>query len=110
MNYKLYLLHKRLNKFRYMLCCAVGFDHIRWLKKHEIFAGIGEKCFFQPNRLPNEPQLIKFHNNVKIATNVTFYSHDVVNAVFADMDNVSYQTHAGCIEIFDNVFIGGGAF
>lgn len=51
MNYKLYLLHKRLNKFRYMLCCAVGFDHIRWLKKHEIFAGIGEKCFFQPNRL-----------------------------------------------------------
>lgn len=109
MNYKLYLLNKRINKIRYMLICAFGADHVKWLKKHKIFYEIGEKCFYQPNKLPNEPKLIKMHNNIKIAANVTFYTHDVINAVFADMDSIPYQTHAGCVEIFDNVFIGGGS-
>lgn len=107
MNYRNYLLKKRINKLRYMIICMLGVNHIDWLKKHNVFYEIGERCFYQPNKLPNEPQLIKFHNNVKIAANVTFYTHDVINAVFADMDRVSYQTHAGCVEIFDNVFIGG---
>ena len=109
MNYKLYLLTKRINKIWYMLICMFGIDHIKWIKKHKLFYEIGEKCFYQPNKLPNEPKLIKLHNNIKIATNVSFFTHDVINAVFSDMDNVSYQTHAGCIEIFDNVFVGGGA-
>lgn len=92
-----------------MIACMLGVNHVDWLKKHNVFYEIGEKCFYQPNKIPNEPQLIKLHNNVKIATNVTFYTHDVINAVFADMDRVPYQTHAGCVEIFDNVFIGGGS-
>lgn len=109
MNYKLYLLLKRMNKIWYILICMIGVDHVKWLKKHKIFYEIGEQCFYQPNKLPNEPKLIKLHNNIKIAANVTFYTHDVINAVFANMDNTPYQTHAGCVEIFDNVFIGGGS-
>lgn len=108
MKYRLYLLKKKAVKLIYMVVCMVGVDHITWLKKHGIFFEIGNKCFYQPSKIPNEPKLIRLHDNVKIAADVTFYTHDVINAVFADIDGVPYQTHAGCIEIFDNVFIGGG--
>jgi acetyltransferase-like isoleucine patch superfamily enzyme len=70
---------------------------------------LGENVLFQPLKLPNEPQLIKIHNNVKIAEGVTFYTHDAINGMFAVMDNKSYVLHGNCIEIFDNVFIGGKA-
>lgn len=109
MKYKLYLLKKRLTKIIYMVICMVGVNHIDWLKKHKVFFEIGDRCFYQPNKIPNEPKLIRLHNNVKIAADVTFYTHDVINAVFADMDSEPYQTHAGCIDVRDNVFIGGGS-
>lgn len=57
--------------------------------------------------LPSEPKLVKIHNNVWIASGVTFFTHDVINHVFEYLDGVSYESHNYCIEIFDNVFIGG---
>ena len=107
MKYKLYLLKKRLTKIIYMVICMVGVNHIDWLKKHKVFFEIGDRCFYQPNKIPNGSKLIRLHNNGKIAADVTFYTHDVINAVFADMDSEPYQTHAGCIDVRDNVFIGG---
>lgn len=89
-----------------MMICMLGVNHVNW-QKNNVFYEIGEKCFYQSNKLPNEPKLIKSHNNVKIAADVTFYTHDVISAVFVDIDGVPYQTHAGCVEILDNVFIGG---
>lgn len=68
---------------------------------------MGENILFQPIKLPNEPKLIKIHNNVKIAADVTFYTHDIINSVFSGIDKEHYQTHGECIEIFDNVFVGG---
>ena len=68
---------------------------------------MGNNVLFQPTKLPNEPKLIKIHNNVKIAADVTFYTHDVINSVFSAMDSIEYMTHGSCVEIFDNVFIGG---
>lgn len=69
---------------------------------------MGENVLFQPRALPNEPELIKLHNNVRIAADVTFYTHDVINnLLFSTMDNEEYIPHRSCIEIFDNVFIGG---
>lgn len=78
-----------------------------YLKSHNIFAEMGENVLFQPIKLPNEPKLIKIHNNVKIAADVTFYTHDIINSVFSGIDKEHYQTHGECIEIFDNVFVGG---
>lgn len=103
---KKYQLSKKWMKLKYLLICMWG-GRTEYLKTHQIFAEMGDNVLFQPIKLPNEPKLIKIHNNVKIAADVTFYTHDVINSVFSIMDNVPYQTHGSCIEIYDNVFIGG---
>ena len=94
-------------KLKYMLICLLGKNHEAYLRKHQVFAKMGERVLFQPMKLPNEPQLIKIHNNVKIAADVTFYTHDVINWMLADMDRTYYYGQRDCVEIFDNVFIGG---
>lgn len=80
---------------------------VPYLKRHDVFGYLGENVLFQPTKLPNEPKLIKIHNNVKIAADVTFYEHDVINGIFSELDGVPYRTHGTCIEIYDNEFIGG---
>lgn len=104
---KKYLWSKKIMKIRFLLVCFLGRKRTKYLKKNNVFAEMGENVLYQPIKLPNEPKLIKIHNNIKIAANVTFYTHDVINSVFSKIDDISYQTHGTCIEIFDNVFIGG---
>lgn len=79
----------------------------KYLKKHHIFGEYGDNNLFQPLKLPNTPNLVKIHNNVKIAADVAFYEHDAINGMFSVMDGVPYQVHGSCIEIYDNCFIGG---
>lgn len=100
---------KKLIKIKYMFRKIVGKGGARYLKSINYFQEMGENVLFQPVKLPNDPKLIKIHNNVCIAADVLFYNHDVVNMVFSHIDKIPYQTHAECIEIFDNVFIGGGS-
>ena len=64
---------------------------------------------FQPNILPNEPELIKIQDNVRIATGVKFFTHDVINMMLQTSDQDSYIPHRSCIEIHDNCFIGGSS-
>lgn len=94
-------------KIKYAIICIFGFDKIKFFRKHNIFNELGNKVLYQPRTLPNNPQLIKIHNNVKIAADVIFYEHDVINSVFENIDNKQYITHIAPVEIFDNVFIGG---
>lgn len=65
-----------------------GTKRARYIKKHNLFADIGEKCMLQTRKLPLNPELIKFHNNVRIASNVVFVTHDVVHSVL----NVKNET------------------
>lgn len=97
----------RFMKIRYILAVVTGHHRVRWLKKHDIFGFLGDKVLFQPLWLPNNPKLIKIHNNVKIASDVTFYEHDVINTVFKNIKPGNWKGHHSCIEIFDNCFIGG---
>lgn len=81
---------------------------VEYLKKHHVFHGCGENVYLQSRKIPLYANLISLHNNIRIASNVTFLTHDVMHTV---LDNVSgkfgkYQEHLGCIEIMDNVFIG----
>lgn len=99
----------KLLKIKYYVICLFGFNKIKWFRKNNIFGFLGEDVLFQPNHLPNNPQLIKIHNNVKIASNVIFYEHDVINKVFEKIDETDYITHQNAIEIHDNVFIGGNS-
>lgn len=43
---------------------------IRYLKKHKVFAELGENIFYQSRKIPVEPYLIKIHNNVAIAADI----------------------------------------
>lgn len=98
---------KRFYKLKFLLACLFMRGGSKYLIEHEIFAECGKNVMYQPWKLPNEPKCIRIHNNVKVAQDVTFYTHDVINQVLSDLDHVPYQTHGTCIEIHDNVFIGG---
>lgn len=76
------------------------------IKKH-FFKSVGQNFFFQPRKLPDEPKLISFGNNVSVASDVTFVTHDVVDKVLNNIDNtITYNYKCAPIEIGNNVFIG----
>lgn len=100
-------LEKRLMKIKFLIACIFMRGGSTYLKKHNIFGLCGDNVLYQPWKLPNEPKCIKLHDNVRIAQDVTFYTHDVINQMFSCLDGIPYQTHGTCIEIFDNCFIGG---
>ncbi|MBC2581944.1 acyltransferase [Clostridium sp. DJ247] len=90
-----------------------GKKRAAYLKKYKIFHYQGENCYYHPIRIPSEPYLLSLHNNVCIASNVTFITHDITCDLFNHSDyfnrNGSYGYYMGKIEIFDNVFIGANS-
>ncbi len=84
----------------------------RMLKKHNFFYSMGDNVFYQPRQLPADPKFIAFHNNIAVAGNVNFVTHDIIHYVLNGLQDrrggVNFQSHLGCIEIMDNVFIGAG--
>ena len=56
--------------------------------------------------------MIRRGNNVHIASNVSFLTHDVTHLVLNHIEEVKQaggvQERIGCIEIGDNVFVGSG--
>lgn len=46
-----------------------------------MFGSMGNKCFYHPRKLPSEPHRVFFGNNVVIATDVYFCTHDISNVV-----------------------------
>ncbi len=85
-----------------------GFQRAEYMKKKDLFACIGENCFWQPRNIPPESKLIKLHDNVVIASEVLFVNHDVMYHVFKHMENAegNFRLNLGGIEIGNNVFIG----
>ena len=83
---------------------------IKFLRKHNIFAKIGENVHFQPRHYPSDGYMLKIHNNVSIARDVNFIMHDISHMVLNNLDenNQEFVPYKGCIEIYDNVFIGSG--
>lgn len=75
------------------------------IKKH-IFRSVGENFFFQPRVLPADPELIIFHNNVTVTSNVTFVTHDVFYEGLSRITKNDVPYYKDCIEVCDNVFIG----
>lgn len=55
------------------------------VKKSGLFGEYGNKNYWFPRVLPAEPNLVKIHNNVHIASDVYFCTHDVMQRMF---DNV----------------------
>ena len=70
----------------------------------------GEHCYFQIYNFGTEPWLLSFGDNVHIASNVTFASHDITHMMFRYMDNnSSYRKKTGEIRLGSNVFVGSNS-
>ena len=82
----------------------------KYIVKKKLFAEVGDNFFFQPRIMPINAEYIRFHNNVAVASNVTFINHDVIQKVFNNLDKEKQcKKKYGCIEVMDNVFIGTNA-
>ncbi len=101
-------IKEKLIKIKFFLIWD-GVKRAQFLKKHKILYSMGENCLFQSRNFPMDPKLIKLHNNVSIAANVTFVTHDAIRHVFYFKNKKRFGMHVGCIEIEDNVFIGVGS-
>ena len=79
-----------------------------YLRKHHVFAGIGENVRYQLRSVPLYPELIRIGNNVVIGSNVSMITHDAIQFMYNKLPNakVKLPEKVGCIEIGDNVFIG----
>lgn len=77
-----------------------------FLKKKHVFHEMGENVSLNLKVCPLYPELISFGNNIKVATGVTFVTHDVISMVLNKAENYSFLENTGCIRINDNVFIG----
>ena len=92
-----------------LLLCGEGYRRAEYIRKHKLFGSMGENCYWHPWKMPGDPELIFIHDNVKIASDVTFINHDISNALL----NTKYKTNkfkyfTAPTEIFDNVLIGTG--
>ena len=84
---------------------------VQYLRKHHVFGTIGTDVTIMDRKVPLYARLIKIHNNVRIASHVTFATHDVTHLMLNKMypptnSCEKYLESVGCIEILDNVFIG----
>ena len=103
------LRRQYLLKMRFLLCHSSK-ARIRFIRKHHLMDAIGENIMWQPHMLPMDTKMIRLHNNISIANDVSFVTHDVMYNVFDHMDEgVHHNQNVGCIEIMDNVCIGLGA-
>lgn len=79
------------------------------MKKHHLYGSIGEHCSIQKWKLPLYSNLIYLHDNVRIASNVGFVTHDIIHTMLnGKYPGAGHIEKAGCIEVMDNVFIGSG--
>ena len=74
----------------------------------KFFAGFGENVSYFPKVMPLYPELIKFHSNIVIASNVNFVTHDAIHVMLNKIrqSDTLFPEAIGCIEIMDNCFIG----
>lgn len=86
------------------------YKRAQYIRKHHIFYHMGDKCMVMFRKIPLYPKLISFGNNVWVASQVSFISHDVIHYMLNIRDgNNTFQEYLGCIDIKDNVFIGSNS-
>lgn len=100
---------KRLIQILALNICGGGArKRAEYLKSHHVFGYIGDNVRYQPRVIPLYPELIKLHDNVFLARNVHFETHDMISTVLNGMNvsDIRFPEHVGCIEIMENCFIG----
>ncbi len=87
--------------------CPTAIKRAEYIKKHHILFHIGDNCMTMFRKIPLYPKLISLGNNVWVASNVSFITHDVIHRMLNNsVENGIFQENIGCIDIKNNVFIG----
>ena len=59
-----------------------------YIRKQHVYGSIGDNCTIQKRKVPLYANLIRVGNNVHIASNVSFLTHDVTYLVLNNLDFV----------------------
>ena len=83
----------------------------RFLAESGLFAGFGKNCRWCSRTIPEEPYMLKLHDNVMVSSKVNFITHDIINDMLsrkigAKLGEELCEYHMGTIEVLDNVVIG----
>ena len=91
------------------MCCTLSaFRRAEYLKKHHIFKHVGENCMVMFRKIPLHANLISLQDNVRIASNVLFITHDVTFSMLNEKYHTDrFKEYKDCIDVRENVFIGG---
>lgn len=82
-------------------------DRVNYLRKKGIYGYIGDNVTIMDRKIPLYARLIRLHDNVRVASNVTFVTHDITHTMLnCKYGENRYLETVGCIEIMDNVFVG----
>ena len=109
---ELIMTKKRLWQTIRLWSMMSSIKRVDYLRKKHIFGMIGENVTITDRKIPLYAKLIRIHDNVRIATNVSFATHDITHYVLNKMPNSrggGYSETIGCIELMDNVFIGANS-
>ena len=86
-----------------------------YLRKHQVFAHIGDQTSFMPRIVPLYANLISLGDNVGIASHVSFDTHDGIHRILnwysqklPQNRQHEFRESIGCIEIGNNVFVAEG--
>lgn len=78
-----------------------------YIKKHELFYHVGKNCSVMFRKMPLYPKLISLGDNVRIASQVSFVTHDGIHRMINNcVQGEKLIENIGCIDIRDNVFVG----
>ena len=102
-----FTLYRRMMLLRLLFCGNVR-ARANLLRKKSIFGSIGVNCWYEPVKLPSEPQLVYLGDNVNIATDVAILNHDIMSMMINNIpDTKKCKIRRGGVHIGNNVFIGG---
>lgn len=79
---------KRLwQSFRLLTICGSA-ARTEYIRKQHVYGAIGNNCTIQKRKVPLYANLIRLGNNVHLASNVSFLTHDVTYLVLNNMVDV----------------------
>lgn len=107
----------KLKRLWWTICTSLtmgGNKRARYAREHGVYAHVGRNVSIQSRAIPVYSELIYFHDNVRVARNVDFVTHDVIHAVLNCLPKEQklghhFNEHIGCIEVMDNVMIGSNS-
>ena len=76
---------KRMKRYALMVRLFLSNDGLKksdMVKKSGLFGLYGDGNYWFPRVLPAEPSMVRIHNNVHVATDAYFCTHDVMQRMF----------------------------